>query len=61
MKIDTKQFVRAIEGHRTKLEEMKEKEVIDIEKVFKMGLEVGMQLQKAIDNIKVVGDEINER
>ena len=40
---------------------MKEKEVIDIEKVFKMGLEVGMQLQKAIDNIKVVGDEINER
>lgn len=51
--IDTKQFVRAIEDHRVKLEEMKEKEVVDIKRVFEMGLEAGMQLQKAISDIKV--------
>lgn len=61
MKIDTKQFVDAIEDYRVKLEEMKEKEVIDIKRVFEMGLEAGMELQKAIDNIKVVGVERNER
>lgn len=61
LKIDTKQFIRAIEDYRVKLEEMKEKEVIDIKRVFEMGLEAGMQLQKAIDNIKIVGVERNER
>lgn len=60
MKIDAKQFIRAIEGYRVELEEMKEKEVVDIKRVFEMGLEAGMQLQKAIDNIKVVGGR-NER
>lgn len=51
--IDTKAMVSAMERYKKEMEEMKKKEVVDIKRVFEMGLEAGMQLQKAIDNMKV--------
>lgn len=51
--IDVKAMVSAMERYRKEMEEMKEKEVVDIKRVFEMGLEAGMQLQKAISDIKV--------